>query len=135
MESIIYGWIIVLLSATGLAVFRRLYRRRLEVLTRPWIASEPCNMTDRSTDSPRRYFVDTDGRRVLVGLTIEETFEFEMLESLLRLHDGNVLWDESEFSGTRQQRWRELYAKHEYAWSDWLAASRTRKSEELPFFN
>ena len=33
-------------------------------------------------NAPRRYFVDGYGRRVLVGLTFEETFEFEALEVL-----------------------------------------------------
>ena len=37
-------------------------------------------MSDHSHDSPRRYFVDGSGRRVLVGLTIEETSEFEALD-------------------------------------------------------
>jgi hypothetical protein len=31
---------------------------------------------------PRRYYVDKNGRRVLIGLTVEETFEFETLEPL-----------------------------------------------------
>ena len=39
-------------------------------------------MTDFGDHSPRRYFVDENGRRVLIGLTIEETFEFETLDSL-----------------------------------------------------
>jgi hypothetical protein len=34
-------------------------------------------MTEFSDHSPRRYFVDQAGRRVLTGLTIEETTEFE----------------------------------------------------------
>ena len=35
-------------------------------------------MTDFGDHSPRRYFVDENGCRVLIGLTIEETFEFEI---------------------------------------------------------
>jgi hypothetical protein len=38
--------------------------------------------SDSKGHSPRRYFVDNNGRRVLVGLTIEETFEFETLDNL-----------------------------------------------------
>jgi hypothetical protein len=34
--------------------------------------------------APRRYFVDKNGRRVLIGLTIEETFEFETLARPIR---------------------------------------------------
>jgi hypothetical protein len=29
---------------------------------------------------PRRYYIDDDGRRVLIGLTVEQTREFELLE-------------------------------------------------------
>jgi hypothetical protein len=39
-------------------------------------------MTDLCNASPRRYVVDNHGRRVLVGLTIEETSEFEQLDNL-----------------------------------------------------
>ena len=45
-------------------------------------------MSDHSHDSPRRYFVDGSGRRVLVGLTIEETSEFEALDGLATVGSG-----------------------------------------------
>lgn len=68
----------------------------------------------RNNNAPRRYFVDAVGRRVLIGLTLEETFEFERLDS--------------EPDGARpapgEQRWLELYAKHEDAWKVWMAQSR-----------
>jgi hypothetical protein len=53
--------------------------------------------SDLREQSPRRYFVDKNGRRVLIGLTIEETLEFERLDSLPALDDsGNhVAWDEN----------------------------------------
>jgi hypothetical protein len=56
-------------------------------------------MSDHSHDSPRRYFVDGSGQRVLVGLTIEETCEFEALDGLAAVGGGNVLWDESDRLG------------------------------------
>lgn len=34
-------------------------------------------MSDLRGHSPRRYVVDVSGKRVLVGLTLEETSEFE----------------------------------------------------------
>jgi hypothetical protein len=40
-------------------------------------------ITDYGGYLPRRYFVDKDRRRVLIGLTIEETLEFEALEPAL----------------------------------------------------
>jgi hypothetical protein len=96
------------------------------------------NVTDLSNDSPRRYFVDSNGQRVLVGLTVEETFEFETLDSLAALswRGGHVLWEEGGFPATKQQkRWLELYIKHDQAWSRWMADSRARGSANLPFLN
>jgi hypothetical protein len=95
-------------------------------------------MTDLSNDSPRRYFVDGNGQRVLVGLTIEETLEFETLDSLAALgwRGGHVLWEESAFPATKdQKRWLELYTKHDQAWSQWMANSRARRDASLPFLN
>jgi len=95
-------------------------------------------MTDLSNDSPRRYFVDGNGQRVLVGLTIEETLEFETLDSLAALswRGGHVLWEASGFPATKQQRrWLELYNKHDQAWSKWMADSRAYATTNLPFFN
>jgi hypothetical protein len=95
-------------------------------------------MTDLSNDSPRRYFVDSHGRRVLVGLTIEETAEFEELDSLAasNARAGHVLW-EKEFPAPKQEkRWLELYAKHDKAWSKWMADTRAnRRKGNLPFLN
>jgi hypothetical protein len=86
-------------------------------------------MSELKKDAPRRYMVDCAGRHVLIGLTIEETIEFERLDSpaARRLHNGHALWDGRDASPTRaEQRWLELYAKHERAWSEWMAESRVR---------
>lgn len=79
-------------------------------------------MSAGNKDAPRRYIVDSTGRRVLVGLTIEETIEFERLDSPAahRLHVGGVLWDDAN-PVQPEQRWVELYARHEQAWSQWMA--------------
>jgi len=38
-------------------------------------------MIDQRHNAPRRYFVDAQGRRVLIGLSLEEeTAEFEALD-------------------------------------------------------
>ena len=95
-------------------------------------------MTSLSHDSPRRYFVDGDGQRVLVGLTTEETSEFETLDSLpaFKTRSGQVLWEQSGSAASRQEkRWLELYTKHEQAWHKWKAESRANESRNLPFFN
>jgi hypothetical protein len=91
-------------------------------------------MTDLSNDSPRRYFVDNHGRRVLVGLTIKETAEFEKLDNLVARNrsDGDVLWDRNGFPATEQEeRWLELYTKHDEAWSRWMADIRTNREGNL----
>lgn len=36
-------------------------------------------MIDQRRNAPRRYFVDAQGRRVLIGLSLQETAEFEAL--------------------------------------------------------
>ena len=80
-------------------------------------------MTDLRDYSPRRYFVDKNGRRVLIGLTIEETLEFETLDNLPALDEsGNhVAWDENGVpTTTREKRWLVLYNKHDKAWREWM---------------
>ena len=57
-------------------------------------------------NSPRRYIVNDDAQRVLVGLTPQETLEFEALD---------------EWPARDERRWRELYSKHENAWRKWMA--------------
>jgi hypothetical protein len=76
-------------------------------------------MTDLRNNAQRRYFVDAGGQRVLIGLTLEETFEFERLDSqpVANLEDRRVVRDKGVlWPVTGEQRWQELYAKHEGAW-------------------
>ena len=73
-------------------------------------------------DAPRRYFVDADGRRVLVGLTFEETFEFEALDGPA-VGDVDMRLDEV--------RWRALYGKHVEAWKDWMAKASLNRRGSL----
>ena len=80
-------------------------------------------MTSLRNNAPRRYFVDAVGRRVLIGLTHEETFEFERLDSLAPNDEhGRQLRPT-----TGEQRWLELYSKHEDAWKAWIAQSRAEQ--------
>jgi hypothetical protein len=71
-------------------------------------------------NAPRRYFVDGKGRRVLVGLTFEETFEFEALDGL-PVSDVDTRHDEV--------RWRELYGKHDEAWKNWMTKASLDRQE------
>jgi hypothetical protein len=92
-------------------------------------------VTDHGDHSPRRYFVDQNGHRVLIGLTIEETFEFETLDNTTPLDEGaghQVAWDENGIpTSKREKRWLELYRKHDNAWRLWMvetSADRRRSS-------
>ncbi|EJN09147.1 hypothetical protein PMI42_06904 [Bradyrhizobium sp. YR681] len=87
--------------------------------------------TTGPTDAaPRRYFVDAGGRRVLIGLTPEETFEFERLDSgqapggAQAAPDGRVVWPDAG-----ERRRLELYEKHDGAWRAWMAQSRTERRD------
>jgi len=94
--------------------------------------------TDFREHSPRRYFVDQSGRHVLIGLTIEETLEFERLDSLPALDEsGNhVAWDENGVSATtREKRWLELYGKHDHAWRQWMVETYADRAGGLTFIN
>ena len=94
-------------------------------------------MTSLRNNAPRRYFVDAVGRRVLIGLSHDETFEFERLdsepvsgeESEFPAPDHGVRWTE-----TSELRWLELYTKHEGAWKAWIAQSRAEQAESFNLY-
>jgi hypothetical protein len=94
-------------------------------------------MSDFRDDSPRRYFVNENGQRVLIGLTIEETTEFETLDALPALDErGNhVAWDaDGHPTSTRERRWLELYSKHDEAWRQWMFETYADR-QNLGFIN
>jgi hypothetical protein len=78
---------------------------------------------------PKRYGVDKSGRRVLVGLSIEETFEFETLDNIAPLDEaGNhIAWRDGVPITSRERRWLELYQKHDAAWRALLARHYARR--------
>lgn len=89
-------------------------------------------MPGPTNNAPRRYFVDAGGRRVLIGLTPEETFEFERLDSGQAPGQGGMHAaphgrDLRPDAGERRRI--ELYEKHEGAWRAWMAQSRTERRE------
>lgn len=87
-------------------------------------------MTSPTNNAPRRYFVDGGGRRVLIGLTPEETFEFERLDSEQVSDQGQAATDSRDvWPNAGEQRRQELYEKHEGAWKSWMAQSRTGRRE------
>ena len=95
-------------------------------------------MTDPLDHLPRRYFVDECGRRVLIGLSMEETFEFETLDNLTGIEGGNerAAWEEKGSPATmRERRWQELYGKHDRAWRQWMVETAADRLASLPFIN
>ena len=91
----------------------------------------PWNTSETGKDAPRRYIVDDTGRRILVGLTVEETLEFERLDSpaSLNLYGKRAIWNGRDAGPEGPEpRWLELYSKHERAWSEWMAESRIQSA-------
>ena len=58
------------------------------------------------------YVLDADGNRILVGLTLDETREFECLDELIS-NLSTAPTDDSR--SINERRWLALYDKHEAA--------------------
>jgi hypothetical protein len=82
---------------------------------------------------PKRYRVDKRGCRVLVGLSIEETFEFEVLNELAPLDDSGspIPWRDGVPITSRERRCLELFQKHDAAWRALVAKHYTRMRDDL----
>ncbi|GKQ50007.1 hypothetical protein [Bradyrhizobium sp. Ce-3] len=92
-------------------------------------------MSELRGHSPRRYVVDVSGQRVLVGLTLEETSEFEGLDSSLPALAERADQDPGLVPSAGEGRWLELYDKHDKAWIKWKADLRAPPERNSPFFN
>ena len=58
------------------------------------------------------YVLDGDGNRILIGLTLDETLEFERLDELM----SNLSFVPTDDSRSlNERRWLVLYDKHEAA--------------------
>ena len=58
------------------------------------------------------YVLDGNGNRILIGLTLEQTLEFERLDELMSIRSF-VPTDDSR--SLNERRWLVLYDKHEAA--------------------
>ncbi|SCB27096.1 hypothetical protein GA0061098_1004228 [Bradyrhizobium shewense] len=93
-------------------------------------------MIDQRQNAPRRYFVDAQGHRVLIGLSLEETAEFETLD--LAPKETQVGAETGAGTGAAavdDVRWLELYSKHEGAWRVWIVQSQAGRTQDLGFVN
>ncbi|MBW7961840.1 hypothetical protein [Bradyrhizobium sp. BR 10261] len=86
-------------------------------------------MIEQKRHAPRRYFVDAQGHRVLIGLSSDETAEFEALDLspvTSDISDGGA--------GENEVRWLELYLKHEGAWRTWITQSRAEQATAFKLY-
>lgn len=83
---------------------------------------------------PRRYQAGASQPCTLIGLTVEETSEFERLDQLsLDNPSGDGAWSfDDEPTTPEEKRWLELYRKHETGWNAWLAAEGQSKATVPP---
>ncbi|MBR0930993.1 MULTISPECIES: hypothetical protein [Bradyrhizobium] len=93
-------------------------------------------MIDQRHNAPRRYFVDAQGHRVLIGLSLQETAEFEALD--VAAETPQIVTETYMGKGAAavdDVRWLELYSKHEGAWRVWIARSHAARTPDLGFVN
>lgn len=69
------------------------------------------------------YVLDGDGNRILIGLTLDETREFEHLDELI-LSLSSALTDRN--SSLNERRWLVLYDKHEAAVGIYVSAQNAK---------
>jgi hypothetical protein len=77
-------------------------------------------------DDDDEFALDAAGNRVLIGLSLEETIEFELLNNATSadrplLHISRDHWQQPE-----EKRWLALWEKHETAKAPFRGTSRTR---------
>lgn len=75
------------------------------------------------TFSEDSFQLDQHGNRVFVGLTVEETRELILLDLKLGQDMPSLAAD---WETPEQQRWLELYEKHEAAMKPFMSAKKTR---------
>lgn len=90
-------------------------------------------MIDQRHNAPRRYFVDAQGHRVLIGLSLAETAEFEALDLAPQIVAEAGMGKGA--TAVDEVRWLELYCKHEGAWRVWIAQSQAERTQDLGFVN
>src|SRR4051794_30896477 len=69
------------------------------------------------------YILDAGGNRILIGLTLDETREFERLDDLMS-YANFVPTDDSQLRSER--RWLVLYDKHQAAALDYISTQNAK---------
>ena len=74
------------------------------------------------------YFLDAEGNRILIGLTLEETREFERLDELM----SNVSFVPTDDSRSlNERRWLVLYDKHDAAVRRYISTQNAKALRAL----
>jgi hypothetical protein len=74
-----------------------------------------------------KYVFDKNGDRILIGLTLAETIEFERLDSLRRCSGRDSATDNKDPDRALNQRWLYLFEKHEIARSAVIESQKATK--------
>jgi len=74
------------------------------------------------------YLLDADGNRILIGLTLDETREFERLDELMSCANF-VPTDDSQ--SLNERRWLVLYDKHQAAARDYISTENAKALRAL----
>jgi hypothetical protein len=72
------------------------------------------------------YVLDADGNSVLVGLTLDETREFECLDELISGLDPMSPVSTDDGRSLNERRWLVLYEKHEAALRTFSTRQKTK---------
>lgn len=71
-------------------------------------------------DDDEKFVLDADGNRVLIGLTMEETLEFDRLERHINETGPFLHISRDEWHCSEEKRWLELWDQHQAAMVEFL---------------
>ena len=71
-------------------------------------------------DDDENFMLDADGNRVLIGLTVEETLEFDRLERHINKTGPFPHISRDEGHRSEEKRWLELWDQHQAAMVEFL---------------
>ena len=74
------------------------------------------------------YVLDADGKRILIGLTLDETREFERLDEMI-LDSGSAPTDER--NSRNERRWLVLYDRHDAAVRRYISTQNAKALRAL----
>lgn len=94
------------------------------------LRTHPTSLIRDCADFPRRYLANDEGHRVIIGLTLDETSEFEALDTYQS--DPQPIDPDEGRRKVGMKRWLELYAKHTVAWDAWIRESKLNQESNGP---